>query len=39
MAQDDVDDWAIVTEAVYDPAQGVVRAELSHFSRYALCME
>jgi hypothetical protein len=39
VAQDDVDDWAIVDRAVYDPAQDVVRAELSHFSRYALCME
>lgn len=39
VAQDDVDDWAIVDEAVYDPAQGVIRAELNHFSRYALCMD
>ena len=37
-ASDSADDWVIVG-GVYDPATDTVTASISHFSRYALCVE
>ena len=37
-ASDSADDWVIVG-GVYDPATNTVVAPISHFSRYALCVE
>jgi hypothetical protein len=37
-ASDNADNWTIVG-GVYDPATDTVTASISHFSRYALCVE
>jgi hypothetical protein len=38
-ASDNVDDWQVIEEAYYDPANNLVIVPISHFSRYALCVE
>lgn len=37
-ASDSADDWVVVG-GTYDPATDTVTANISHFSRYALCVE
>ncbi|MFN2383771.1 MAG: hypothetical protein ABR559_05845, partial [Gemmatimonadota bacterium] len=37
-ASDTADDWTVVGGA-YDPVTDTVVAQISHFSRYALCVE
>lgn len=37
-ASDNADDWVVVG-GTYDPATDTVTASISHFSRYALCVE
>ncbi len=37
-ASDNADDWTVVG-GVYDPAADAVTVPISHFSRYALCVE
>ena len=37
-ASDTGDDWTLLGD-VYDPLTGVVRVPITHFSRYALCVE
>ncbi|MFN2420085.1 MAG: hypothetical protein ABR527_01700 [Gemmatimonadota bacterium] len=38
-ASDNVDDWQVIEEAYYDQANNKVIIPISHFSRYALCVE
>ncbi|MBA3583943.1 MAG: hypothetical protein H0W36_05335 [Gemmatimonadetes bacterium] len=38
-ASDSADDWQIIEESIYDPLTNSVTGPVSHFSRYALCVD